>query len=715
MTLLRFFSRKGLSVILITLLSCGSSGTQNPHATPEPCVAFDPAVTSTVTLVNAFSNLRFDKPVALLSHPFEENRWYVVEQGGTVRTFSGENPTSSDIFIDISDRVVSGGEAGLLGMAFHPDFTTNRLVYLSYTGPGSPLTSHVSSFAADDARTADPQSETVLLNIAQPYGNHNGGGIAFGLDGFLYVGFGDGGSGGDPQSNGQNLRTLLGAMLRLDVNRNDTMRGTPYAVPSGNPFSSSLNCASGSGCPEIYAYGLRNPWRWSFDRDTGDLWVGDVGQNAWEEINRLEAGGNYGWNTMEGNHCYNASNCDQSDLILPVAEYGHDRGNSVTGGYVYRGSAMSHLLGDYIFGDFGSGRIWHIIDAAQNGTQVKELISSGLNISSFAEGLDGELYAVSFGDGQIYRLTPENPAASNIPRRLSETGYFQPKDLKQPIDCFIPYRVNAPFWSDNARKERWLGLPAKAAINIADNANWRFPVGSVLIKSFRLNGRLIETRLLIHHVNGRWAGYSYEWNADQTDAVLTTGKTVEISGRNWIFPGRSDCLQCHTAAAGRSLGLETAQLNGPQTYPSSGTTKNQLTFLNDNKLLTPPLAGNPGASPSLPDPMDESATLAQRARAYLHTNCAQCHRPTGPTPVSMDLRYNTPLAAMDIYDAPVGNTDLGMDAARLLAPGDPNRSILLQRMRRRDSFAMPPLASSLVDEAGAQLLQSWISRQTTCD
>jgi len=706
---------------LLVLIACGGGddafvpADQNQDAGQDRCVAFDAPSPSAVGLVNAFPHLTFNAPVALLQHPVDRRRWYVVEQSGRVLTFEGEDASAADVFIDIRDRTVSGGEAGLLGMAFHPDFAANHRFYLSYTGAGAPLVSHVSAFTADATDTsADPSNETALLDMPQPFGNHNGGWIAFGPDEFLYIGMGDGGSGGDPENNGQNPRTLLGGLLRIDVDRSDAARGTPYAIPAGNPFSGNLDCSSGDGCPEIYAYGFRNPWRWSFDSHTGDLWVGDVGQGAWEEIDRVDPGFNYGWNIMEGNHCYDAGSCDTTGLVLPVAEYGHDVGISVTGGYVYRGGAMPDLLGDYVFGDFGTGRIWRIVDADQGGTQVELLISSGLNISSFGQDDHGEVYVVSYADGCIYRLANNDEVFAEAPARLSDTGYFSSADLTQPIDCFVPYRVNAPFWSDGAQKARWFGLPDHASINIADGTGWELPAGAVLIKTFLINTAPVETRLLIKHADGQWAGYSYAWRDDLSDADLTTGKTASIGGRTWIFPGPSDCLRCHTTAAGRSLGLETAQLNGMQFYSDIGQSRNQLTYLDDNGLILPHLTQPPDALPALPDPYDGQVAVDKRARAYLHTNCAQCHRPDGPTPSTMDLRATTAVADMNVCDAPVMGSDLGIADVRIIVPGEPDRSILLQRMQRRDAYGMPPLASARADISGAALLSDWITAQTGC-
>ncbi|MEW6764198.1 MAG: PQQ-dependent sugar dehydrogenase [Pseudomonadota bacterium] len=380
-----------LAVLLASggMLSCGPGG----NGTAAPIAG------GSMTLQRVFASIPLNEPLAMLQAPGDASRWFVVEKAGRVLVFDHRpEVAASTVFIDIRDRVQAGySESGLLGMAFHPDFASNGQVFLSYTADGSPLVSRVSRFQSlDGGQTANPGSETILLAVDQPYTNHNGGQIGFGPDGYLYLGLGDGGSAGDPAGNAQNVNTLLGAMLRLDVDG-----GSPYAIPPDNPF------ASGGGRPELFAWGLRNPWRWSFDRATGELWVGDVGQNAWEEIDQVERGGNYGWAIREGAHCYAAATCATAGLIDPVAEYGHDQGCSVTGGYVYRGQAVPVLLGAYVYGDFCSGLIW-ALPGRQGPPQL--LLESGLNISSFAEGLDGELYMLHFGSrGAIYRFAAATP------------------------------------------------------------------------------------------------------------------------------------------------------------------------------------------------------------------------------------------------------------------------------------------------------------------
>lgn len=341
-----------------------------------------------------FAGQRFSQPVALMQAPDQISSWYVVEKGGRILRVEENGAAAKPVlFIDLGERVEAGpNEAGLLGMAFHPHFADNKQVYLSYTR-GRPLTSVLARYhSPDGGLSLDPASEEILLEVAQPYGNHNGGQIAFGPDGYLYYGLGDGGSAGDPHGHGQNTDTLLGAMLRLDVDG-----ATPYAIPAGNPF------AKGGGRPEIYAWGLRNPWRWSFDRKTGALWVGDVGQNAWEEVNRVGAGDNLGWNLWEGSHCFRAGACHGEGVAMPLAEYSHQYGCSVTGGYVYRGKAIPALAGHYLYGDFCSGRIWALdTDNVEAGARL--LLLSGRRISSFAEDRDGELYLLDYSSGGIFRL-----------------------------------------------------------------------------------------------------------------------------------------------------------------------------------------------------------------------------------------------------------------------------------------------------------------------
>jgi glucose/arabinose dehydrogenase len=349
----------------------------------------------------------------MLQAPGDSARWFVVEQGGRVRVFANNTMVSTaSNFIDITSRVNFSGEAGLLGMAFHPNFPADPRVFLFYShnDASAGLVSRLSSFLTPDGGlTLDPNSERILLVIDKPEENHNGGGIAFGRDGFLYLGIGDGGGGNDQHGtigNAQSLTTLLGKMLRIDI---DFGAGSfLYSIPFGNPFAGNTPCGvNGTGtanCPEIFALGFRNPWRWSFDRSTGDLWVGDVGQGAREEVDLVVAGGNYGWRCFEGSRDTGLSCGTATNFLPPIADYGRDVGTTVTGGYVYRGARFPTLVGRYIFGDFGSGRIFNMANTTTPTVSVSGGLDSGISMSSFAEGNDGELYVVGY-DGRLFHIT----------------------------------------------------------------------------------------------------------------------------------------------------------------------------------------------------------------------------------------------------------------------------------------------------------------------
>lgn len=392
-----------LTILMVMAVSCSQDATE-----PEPRSAPTPAASSPQR-EGPNSNARFDaaeidlelQPVASgLSGPLGvthagdgSGRLFVLEQGGVVRIIR-DGELQAQPFLSITDRITAGGEQGLLGLAFHPAYEDNGRFFVNYTDTEGDTV--VARYEADpQSDSADPGSEEVLLRIEQPFENHNGGHLAFGPDGHLYVATGDGGSAGDPEDNGQDKEALLGKLLRIDVD------GSRYEAPTDNPF------ADGGGAPEVWAYGLRNPWRFSFDEAAGTLWIGDVGQNALEEINRVpmnEAGLNFGWNEMEGSRCYEGD-CDRSGKVLPVTEYGHDAGCSVTGGFVYRGRQFRDLRGGYFFGDFCSGSIWVIPADAEGPIDPNLVLTSDHAISSFGLDEDGELYVTDIGSGDVLRMT----------------------------------------------------------------------------------------------------------------------------------------------------------------------------------------------------------------------------------------------------------------------------------------------------------------------
>jgi glucose/arabinose dehydrogenase len=366
-----------------------------PSATTAPLTVVtlpDPAAARWQVIASGL-----DTPVGMGDAGDGTGRLFIIEQGGLIRIWQAGS-LLSEPFLDLRERVACCGERGLLGLAFHPDYADNGYFYVNYTQEiTGDLVSRVSRFQVSaDPDRADPQSELLLLEVLQPFENHNGGGLAFGPDGYLYIALGDGGSGGDPQGNGQSLTTLLGKLLRIDVDQ-----GSPYAIPPDNPFVGS------SFLPEIWAYGLRNPWRFSFDPLTGDLYIGDVGQGNWEEIDFLPAGSpggaNFGWNIYEGVHHFSGAPDPGQALMFPVAEYGHDVGSSVTGGMVYRGTELPDWSGVYLYGDFASGRVWGLLRGLDAAWQNNLLFETGCLISSFGQDASGEVYLVNYS-GELLRL-----------------------------------------------------------------------------------------------------------------------------------------------------------------------------------------------------------------------------------------------------------------------------------------------------------------------
>jgi glucose/arabinose dehydrogenase len=387
-----------LLIAISVLLGCGGSGDSSSTSSPTPQSASTP--TPQVKLTTVVSGL--DTPVDLQQANDGSGRLFVVEKAGAIQIIQNGAIQDSP-FLDISSKVDSEpSEMGLLGLAFHPKYTQNRRFFVHYDrNVNGQIQSVIAEYmvSAANANTADPGSERILLTVNQPFENHKGGQLAFGPDGFLYISLGDGGSEGDPLGNGQSLQTLLGKILRINVDA--TGPGKQYAVPPDNPF------VSGNGLPEIWAFGLRNPWRMSFDRGSGRLFAGDVGQDNFEEVDIIQRGLNYGWNIMEGAHCLNPpSACNMSGLTLPIAEYDHSEGDAIIGGYVYAGSAIPALQKAYIFGDLSSGKIW-ILREGPPGTWTRTLLTTvDVEISSFGQDQAGEAYVVSLS-GSVMRIDPQ--------------------------------------------------------------------------------------------------------------------------------------------------------------------------------------------------------------------------------------------------------------------------------------------------------------------
>ena len=718
---------------LVALLSCGDNRVPTPArfgldqrpANPTCLAQPRPVLDTGVTLARQWSGIRFSQPLFLTQAPGDDTTWYVVERPGKVRAFPGDATSNTQIRDFASVTVNPAGEGGLLSMAFHPRWPARREAYLSYTrdvvagdpaaicrGRATVSTSVVARYTSTNGGSSLDVGPDEFLKVGQPFTNHDGGHIAFGPDGYLYFGLGDGGGGNDLCGAAQNLGQLLGKLLRLDVN---TPAGT-YKSPADNPFVGNPLAR-----PEIWTYGHRNPWRWSFDRSSGELWLGDVGQSTWEEIDRVVKGGNYGWSTCEGLHLRGSTTalCTLPGALDPVVEHPRSEAQSITGGYIYRGTAMPSLVGTYIYGDYATGNLWALTYDADNKPTPQVIATVTPNtLVSFAQGNDGEIYTVQLianGLGIISKLVPApRLPPDHFPQRLSATGCVDPDDPTRPAAGLISYDVNAPLWSDGAEKERYLAIPDDKTITINADQDWDLPIGSVAMKTFSVGGKRIETRLFMRHDDGGWGGYTYEWNADGTDAaLLPAGKMRALSDTAvWGYPSRTQCIQCHSKAAGGTIGLETAQLNRDGVYPSTNRLSNQLATLDHIGMFSAPLAQPPADAPRLADPAGKDP-LEDRARSYLHANCAHCHRPMGGGQGTMDLTYaqllkGTVTCNADNTQGPIGS------ATKLVAPGAPVNSILSLRLHATDSKRMPPVGVTVTDTQGAALIDEWISSLTVC-
>ncbi len=714
---------KRLATLLIAVLAAACGGGSGGGDGPDSLMRVAPALSfpsetlqsGDVALVKAFPGLQFNSPLVVTTAPGDTTHLYVAQQGGLVRTFDATDAAVSagNVVLDLTDRTRANGEQGLLGLAFDPDYATNGFIYVDYSANANPNVdagdSVISRFVVDrGTRVGDRNSEVQLLRFTDRFSNHNGGALAFGPDGMLYISSGDGGSGNDPDQNAQNLGDLRGKILRIFP------RGTAeQIVPADNPF---VGVAGARG--EIWAYGLRNPFRMSFDGNR--LWAGDVGQSAMEEVDLIVKGGNYGWRKFEGTRLnFPADPAIVPSPIPPIFEYGRDQGTTVTGGRVYRGGAIPALVGRYIYADFGSGRVWALSESGGVATDNVELTSTAKapNPSSFGVDLAGEILITCY-DGFIYRLVPNSPGSGGqFPQLLSETGLFTSLATLQPAPGVVPYSPDAPFWSDGARKQRWIAVPGTTAPIVFSGAgNWTFPVGTVTVKHFEITlaapagtVKRLETRVFINTANNGWQGYTYRWNDAGTDAVLLPGaqsidlQVADGSGgtraQTYEFPSRAQCQQCHTAVSGKVLGVRTDQLNG-------GPSGNQLQALNDAGYFDRNI-GNPAQYAALPDPFGP-APLAQRARAYLESNCSQCHQPGGPTPVDMDLRAATAIADTRTVGVGATGSPVGGATTRIVA-GSKETSLVWTRMNTLTvGERMPPLATHVIDAQGLALVGQWI-------
>ena len=674
-------------------------------------------------LTRVFPQVSFKGPVFIAQDPLSE-RFFVAEYEGRIYSFLPSDTTGKkDLFLDMG--------RGISAFSFHPKYKENGYVFVfSHLDPKLPSRrnqkSRVSRYQLEpgsDPPRLRPESETII--IEWPANGHNGGEAIIGPDGYLYVATGDGTSGSDGKDTGQNLTDLLAVMMRLDVEHPDP--GRNYSIPPDNPFVKTPGAR-----PEIWAYGYRNPWRFSFDPTTGQPWVGDVGQDLWEMIELSHKGANHGWSVMEGSHPFQPGRQrGPTPIVPPIVEHHHTDCRSITGGYVYQGSKFKELRDAYIYGDYQYGKVWGLWydHKSKKVRSHRELAVTTVKISSFGIGRDGSIYALDYDAGHITQLEKAPPRVQSgiFPRKLSQTGLFTSVRDHKPAPGVIPYSINAPFWSDGAAKERFFALPGKAGIKFKEKGDWEWDDGAVTVKSFSLefeagnpaSRKYIETRIVLKQ-DDQWLGYTYRWNRAQTDADLVEAKGLDstyeirdpaapggIRKQVWRYPSRTECMFCHSRAAGFVLGLTTTQMNRDHRF-ESGRTDNQLRTYAHIGIFKSALKKEPSAMPAYPDPFDSHADLKRRVKTYFEVNCAMCHVRDGGGNSLMELGANTPLEKARIIDEPPVHEDLEIPQARLVAPGAPLRSVLYQRITRRGKKQMPPVSTNVVDERGAKLVEEWI-------
>ena len=736
-----------------------------PHFV-DSLVAGSPEPPLPYRAVRAYPELKLEWPVDVQVEPGSKRLIVIEEQGAygptkIMRTTGASNQTELEFLIDPKGVAYS--------IAFHPNFLENGFMYIGSNGKKEGE-KHKSRIVRHTLARTGPFGVLgdEMTVIEWESNGHNGAALTFGKDGMMYVTTGDGTSDSDANVVGQDLSRTLAKVLRIDVDH--PTPGQSYSVPKDNPFVHVADAA-----PETWAYGLRNPWRITTDAKTGHVWVGNNGQDMWEQVYLIERGANYGWSVFEGGHpFYSKRQLGPTPHVLPTVDHPHSEARSLTGGVVYYGDKLPKLRGAYIYGDYSTGKIWAI---KHDGTAIvwhREIADTPFQISAISVDANGELIVVDHrGDkqGGLYHLEPV-PAdfkPNRFPRLLSETGLMQNMPQHQVARGLIPYSVNAPFWSDGAMKSRYIALPTDGQIEIPDQWAWQFPDKTVIMKSFSLeqiagdptSKRWIETRLLVKE-QGEWVGYSYAWNKEQTEAELVAagGRDEEFSiaepdgvrSQQWHYPSRTECMVCHTRAAGYLLGLTTIQMNREQDY-GNGLKSNQLDALESMGVLKTnwvahsqdamrkqmaaeghskekiesdvsklkPMAGQRtvrangmmgkagSENPRLVDPYDTSADLEPRARAFLHSNCAYCHVEAGGGNAKMNLSYYAEVAQMNIVDVEPIHHHFDKPDAKLIANGSVDRSVLLHRVGMRGPGQMPQLSTNRVDQKAVEMLRDWIA------
>jgi len=727
-------ARLSLAVILIVTTLTLATAADAAESTASPRAAWttskiigSPEPPEPYTIAPAFPKLRFQKPTSVEEIPGVS--WLLVtEMSGKLYGFAKEAAVDkADVVLDLVAMLpaeITNRSVSLLDVELHPEFASNRQIFLCYVHPGNGGHTRVSRFTLDGKLppSALPASEQVI--ITWPSGGHNAGCLEFGKEGYLYITTGDGSGPNPPDglTTGQTVDDLLGAVLRIDVDHREGEQA--YVVPRDNPFVDRAGAR-----PEIWSYGLRNPWKFGIDPTSGEVFVADNGWESWEMVHRIVRGGNCGWPVMEGRASLRPEVAiGPTPIIPPIKDHPHSEANSVIGGPVYRGNLLPELQGAFIYGDYITGTIWAVKPDKDNSYSYTTLVDTDQRIVAFTQGSRGELFVLDYDyTGQIYQILPSGLAdtSESFPRRLSETGLFTSLQDVTPAAGVVPYTVRADRWIDGAKAERWVAIPGSGKIQLAagEDSPAVYPEGTVFVKQLTLPATIdrpairLETQLL-HFERGAWRPYSYLWNDDGRDAVLIdsvgTSKPLKNPAkseqaaaldRTWHINATNECKLCHNAGPRFVLGFTLNQLD--RSSAGESPSKSQLERLAAQGVIAPAssLAAN---DPSrLVDPHDASHSIDDRARSYLHANCSMCHHPGGNAIVSFFLRRDLPFDKLNTNKG-TGIGTFGMRDAKLIVPGDPYRSVLMYRMSKLGYARMPYIGSRVVDSAGVALVEQWI-------
>ncbi|MGC4014271.1 MAG: PQQ-dependent sugar dehydrogenase [Luteolibacter sp.] len=740
------------------------------------------APVNAIAVVNAFPGVTFTKALCFVTPPADTKRLFVCEIGGLLKVIpdvTAATPTSS-VVLNLNTVIATpartpaetitggaNGECGLLGLAFHPNYATNGYFYVAYSATkagSSGFYERVSRFTMPQnqigaaAPVADPASELILIEQYDEGPNHNGGDLHFGPDGYLYWSVGDEENPNDFRLNSQRInKDFFSGLFRIDVDKKpgnlepNTHASVPrdnglarYSVPADNPWVGATSFGGLTVDPttvrtEFYAVGLRSPWRFSFDTN-GEIWLGDVGQDRYEELDLIVKGGNYGWVYREGLHDINVTNtgwpAKPADFtsIDPIWEYNHAslagdsnyKGNSIIGGVVYHGDRIPSLKGSYIFGDQVSGNIWSLTRAGNvpGGAVAVTRIGGQAFLSNFGtDPSNGDVLVSDYFGGRIMRIAPATPTNS-FPTTLSATGLFADLTDLSPAPGLIPYTPNLTFWSDHAVKQRWFSIPdGESQMTWSKDGAWTYPAGQLWVKHFDMEmergnpatKKHIETRVLVKNTTGAY-GVSYRWNDAQTEATLVEDGgadfplSVSVNGvtttQQWRIPGRSQCMSCHTSLNGNALSFNTRQLNRTNTI--NGETGNQLELLKQWGYLS----NDPGPAAALPRHpalTDTSVPVEARVRSYFDVNCSYCHQQGGAGP-SWDGRAKLTLEETGLIHGIVSVPQNAGD--ELIIPADSTHSAVLSRMSVTNGYSrMPPLASNVLDQDAINLVTEWIQSE----